>query len=113
MIFDKANILLVTEEPDLGEFLIELLLKDGYKVSRALGISDALSMLKNDIFDIVLSDLNLPDKNAAEAIKDIKKVSPHSRIIIMTGYPSIKTAISTIKDGAVDYIKKSEARKCN
>jgi DNA-binding response OmpR family regulator len=106
MIFDKANILVVDDDQDLSEFIVELLLKDGYKVSAVTTINDSLYKLKNDIFDIVLLDLKLPDLNGSEGIADIKKISPHSKVIIITGYPSVESAVSTMKNGAIDYLKK-------
>ncbi len=106
MIFDKANILVVDDDQDLSEFMVELLVKDGYKVSAVNNINDSLYKLKNDIFDIVLLDLKLPDINGSQGITDIKKVSPHSKVIIITGYPSVESAISTMKNGAIDYLRK-------
>lgn len=106
MIFDKANVLVVDDDQDLNEFIVELLVKDGYKVSSVTNISDSLYKLKNDIFDIVLLDLKLPDVDGSQGITDIKKVSPHSKVIIITGHASVESAISTMKNGAIDYLKK-------
>jgi DNA-binding response OmpR family regulator/mannose-6-phosphate isomerase-like protein (cupin superfamily) len=106
MVFDKANILVVDDDQDLSEFIVELLVKDGYKVSAVTNINDSLYKLKNDIFDIVLLDLKLPDINGSQGITEIKKVSPHSKVIILTGYPSVDSAVSTMKNGAIDYLKK-------
>ena len=106
MLFDKANILVIDDDPDLSEFLTEILVKEEYKVSASTSINDALYRLKNDIFDIVLLDLKLPDMSGVEGITEIRKASPHSKVIIITAYPSIDSAISTIKGGAVDYLKK-------
>jgi len=106
MIFDKANILVVDDDQDLSEFIVELLMKEGYKVSAAGNVNDCLYKLKNDIFDIVLLDLKLPDINGVKGIAKIKEVSPHSKVIILTGYPSVESIVSTMKDGAVDYLKK-------
>ncbi|MEW6378560.1 MAG: response regulator [bacterium] len=106
MVFDKANILVVDDDQDLSEFIVELLVKDGYKVSSVTNINDSLYKLKNDIFDIVLLDLKLPDINGSQGITEIKKVSPHSKVIILTGYPSVDSAVSTMKNGAIDYLKK-------
>jgi len=63
-------------------------------------------MVKNDIFDIVLLDLKLPDIDGIKGIGEIKTVSPHSKVIILTGYPSVESVVSTMKDGAIDYLKK-------
>jgi DNA-binding response OmpR family regulator/mannose-6-phosphate isomerase-like protein (cupin superfamily) len=106
MVFDKANILVVDDDQDLSEFIVELLVKDGYKVSSVTNINDSLYKLKNDIFDIILLDLKLPDMSGEEGISEIKKVSPASKVIIITGYPSVDSAVSTMKNGAIDYLKK-------
>ena len=106
MIFDKANILVVDDDQELSEFLTELLMKDGYKVSAVMSVNDAIQRLKNDIFDFVLLDLKLPEIGGVEGIKMIKKVSPHSKIIVITGYSSVDSVVSIMKDGAIDYLKK-------
>jgi len=106
MVFDKANILVVDDDRDLSEFIVELLVKDGYKVSSVTNVNDALYKLKNDIYDIALLDLKLPGLNGTQGIDEIKKVSPHSKVIILTGYPSVESAVSTLKSGAIDYLRK-------
>jgi ActR/RegA family two-component response regulator/quercetin dioxygenase-like cupin family protein len=106
MVFDKANILVVDDDRDLSEFIVELLVKDGYKVSSVTNVNDALYKLKNDIYDIALLDLKLPGLNGTQGIDEIKKVSPHSKVIILTGYPSVESAVSTMKSGAIDYLRK-------
>jgi len=106
MIFDKANILVVDDDQDLSEFLTELLMKDGYKVSAVMSVNDAIQRLKNDIFDFVLLDLKLPEVGGVDGISMIKKVSPHSKVIVITGYPTVDSVVSIMKDGAIDYLKK-------
>jgi len=107
MVFDKANILVVDDDQDLSAYLVDLLVKKGgYKVSAVTNFNDSLSKLKNDIFDIILLDLKLPDINGSQGITEIKIVSPHSKIIVLTGFPSVDTAVSTMKNGAIDYLKK-------
>lgn len=106
MIFDRANVLVIDDDQDLSQFIVEILVKDEYKVSTASNIKDSLYKLKNDIFDIVLLDLRLPGMSGTEGINEIRKISPHSKVIIVTAYPSVDTVISTMKSGAVDYIRK-------
>ena len=89
MIAEKANVLVVDDDQDLSEFIVELLVKDGYKVSAVTNINDSLYKLKNDIFDVVLLDLKLPDMDGDKGITEIEMVSPHSRVIILTGFPSV------------------------
>jgi len=106
MVIDKANILVVDDDMEVREFLVELLVRDGYRVSAAANISEALSRLKGDIFDVVLLDLKLPDVGGTDGITQVRDVSPHSKIIIITGYPSVETATVAMKNGAIDYLKK-------
>ena len=106
MVIDKANILVVDDDDEVRGFLVELLVRDGYRVSAAANISEAISKLKGDIFDVVLLDLKLPDVGGTDGITQVKDVSPHSKIIIVTAFPSVDTATVAMKSGAIDYLKK-------
>ncbi len=102
----KANILIIDDDKDSTQSLMDLLKKEGYNASSVQNLSDALYNVSNGIFDIVLIEINLPGMNAQKALNDIKRVSPHSRIIILTKSPSVESAVATMKNGAVDYLKK-------
>lgn len=101
----KANILII-DEVESAKSLMDLLKKENYRVSPAENISDALHKVANEIFDIILLEINLPGINGLKGLLDLRRVSPHSHIIVMTSSPSVETAVSTMKNGAVDYLVK-------
>lgn len=101
----KANILII-DELESSKSLMDLLKKETYRVSPAENISDALHKVANEIFDIILLEINLPAVNGLKGLLDLRRVSPHSHIIVMTSSPSVETAVSTMKNGAVDYLVK-------
>lgn len=101
----KANILII-DELESSKSLMDLLKKETYRVSPAENIADALHKVANEIFDIILLEINLPAVNGLKGLLDLRRVSPHSHIIVMTSSPSVETAVSTMKNGAVDYLVK-------
>ena len=102
----KANILIIDDDQKYLKPLEDLLKKENYRVSTAINITDALHKAANEIFDIIFLEMTLPDVKGVQGLLDLRRISPHSRIIVMTGAPSVETAISTMKNGAVDYLTK-------
>lgn len=102
----KANILIIDNDKDYTKSRVDLLKKENYRASEAWNISDALHKASNEIFDIIFLEINMSDIKGVKGLLDLKRVSPHSRIIIMTASPSVETAVSTMKNGSVDYLTK-------
>ena len=102
----KANILIVDKDKNSTKLIIDLLKKENYRASDAGNVSDALHKAANEIFDIIFLEINLPDMKGVKGLLDLRRISPHSRIIVTTGSPSVDSAISTMKNGAVDYLTK-------
>ncbi len=100
------KILVVDDEPIIRENLERILSEENYEVrSVALG-KDALNILEETEMDVLLLDLNLPDINGLEVLKEAKKLDSELMVIIITGYASVESAVKAIKLGAYDYIKK-------
>ena len=102
----SGSILVVDDEPAIRESL-EILLSDAnYKVSLAKGGVDGLKKLESDLFDLVLLDVMMPDKNGLEVLEEIGHASPETAVIMITAYGTIENAVRAIKSGAVDYVTK-------
>ena len=101
-----VNILVVDDEPLVRRSLSEFLTLDGYTVSSAANGREALSMLKDYLADIVITDIKMPDIDGLQLLRQIHKDYPSCSVIIITGYGSIENAVEAIKDGAFDYITK-------
>ena len=102
----KANILIIDSDKDKTKSLVDFLKKENFRANDAGNISDALHKAANEIFDIIFLEINLPNMKGVKGLLDLRRISPHSRIIVMTASPSVETAISTMKNGAVDYLTK-------
>ena len=101
-----AKILIVDDEPGVRESLSELLRIEGYLVGSAESGDRALKSLKEDDFDLVLLDLRMPGIDGVEVMGEIRKLHPDTRIIIITGFGTLESAIEAIRFGAQDYLLK-------
>jgi DNA-binding NtrC family response regulator len=103
---DKAAILVVDDDPALLLSLSEILTAEGYAVTAAADGERALLCLKEQAFDLVLSDLALPGLDGLELLKYLCRERPGCPCIIITGYGSITNAVSAMRQGAYDYFTK-------
>jgi DNA-binding NtrC family response regulator len=100
------HILIVDDEPLVRRSLSELLTLAGYTVSSAGSAKEALDMLKNYTTDVIISDIKMPEMDGIQLLKQVKKASCSAPVILMTGYGSIESAVSAMREGAYDYITK-------
>ncbi|MBF0504433.1 MAG: sigma-54-dependent Fis family transcriptional regulator [Candidatus Omnitrophica bacterium] len=100
------SILIVDDEPLIRRSLYEILKISGYDTHMAASAEEAINLFENKKFDIVITDLQLPQLSGLELIIFIKKISPATEVILVTGYGSIETAVEAMKKGAFDYITK-------
>lgn len=102
----KANILVVDDEIPICRSIKTLLEKEGFTVDTVLNGEEALVKEAEKTYAIMIVDLMMPGLNGLELLKSVKERSPDITIIMITGYPSIKTAVQSIKSGAFDFIPK-------
>lgn len=91
---------------DMCSLLGRFLQRKGYETDVAHSGSKGIAKVKDQLFDVVLCDFRLGDKEGREVLQEIKAVNPRIIVIIITGYSDIKTAVDVIKQGAFDYITK-------
>jgi DNA-binding NtrC family response regulator len=107
-----ARILVVDDEPSMCEFLRIMLGKEGYAVSLQTSANQALTELRLSArdpekrFDLVVTDLMMPEMSGLELLKSTQKIDPAIDFIVMTAFGSIDTAVEALKNGAHDYITK-------
>jgi len=102
----SKHILVVDDEESIRELLSEYLNNCGYEVTCAAGGQEALKYYKAHHFDVVVSDLIMSPIDGMELLGEIKKIDPDVLFIMITGYPSIETALEAVQRGAKDYITK-------
>jgi signal transduction histidine kinase len=101
-----TRLLVVDDEPNSRELCKAFLETDGYEVHSCDSVRKAIAMLALKRFDLVLTDLSLPDTNGVELIKQVKYHYPSTDVIVMTAFGSVTTAVESMKAGAYDYITK-------
>ena len=102
----NVKILVIDDDTAFCVMLKTFLEKKGYDVVNAFNAKDALEELNRTQFDIVITDIRLPDSDGLEILRLIKEKSSKTQVILMTGYTDIKSAVSAMKSGAFDYVGK-------
>ncbi len=103
----KPEILVVDDEVEVGNFFEYYLREErGYPVTIANSGNEARFHIKNNLFNLALVDLKLPDTNGLALLKEIKDKNPSCEVVIMTGYSTVRSAVEAMKMGALDYIDK-------
>ncbi len=100
------NVLIIDDDLDMCTLLSRFLTKNGYVVDVAHSAAKGIAKFDDQNFDIVLCDFRLGDKDGKDVLMEIKKRSPQTIVVIITGYSDIKIAVDVIKLGAYDYITK-------
>lgn len=102
----SKKILVVDDEDIIRQSLSYILAKENYEVTEAENGKAALEVLKNDSFDLVITDLEMPEMKGTELLEEIKKMNIQTAAIVITAFGSLETAISALRSGASDYILK-------
>ncbi len=104
---DDAIKILVIDDDDSGRLALTMLLRSaGYEVTSAATGMSALDLIDREQYQVIVSDLFLPDKSGLDILQNVHKVSPGTEVIVVTGHASAQTAVRAMKEGAFDYITK-------
>jgi two-component system, NtrC family, sensor kinase len=101
-----GKILLVDDEEDFISALAEKMVLRGMEVSTTTSPSKVIEILDKESFDAVVLDLLMPQMDGLEVLKEIKKLSPETQVILLTGHATLDKGIEAIKLGALDFIEK-------
>ncbi len=103
----NKKILLVDDEKDIADILRFSLEKKGYMVTVAYGGEEAICLIRSEFFDLLVTDLRMPPPDGLEVMKEIRAVSDETEIVVITGYPSVDTAVRALRDfSAYDFCTK-------
>ena len=103
---DTIKILVIDDDDSGREALTMLLQSAGYEVTSAATGESALDLIDREQYQVIVSDLFLPDKSGLDILQNVQKVSPATEVIVVTGHASAQTAVRAMKEGAFDYITK-------
>ncbi len=105
------KILVVDDEPDAANGMAELLREEGHAVDIAPSAEEALERFKFETYHLLLTDLLLPGKSGVELTKLVHDACPATAIVLITGHATVKTAVTALKRGAHDYLRKPVSPK--
>jgi DNA-binding NtrC family response regulator len=101
-----ARILVADDEPKLGTLIGEMLERDGHAVVRAAGGRQALVELASRDFDLVLTDLRMPEVDGFTVLREARARAPSPEVVVMTAFGTAENAVEAMKAGAADYLVK-------
>ena len=104
--FDDKSLLIVDDDNPFRERLARAMEKKGFQVSQAESVKKGVESVSKQKFAFAVVDLRLGDGNGLEIVKEIQKSNSNSRVVMLTGYGNIPTAVAAIKQGAIDYLAK-------
>jgi ActR/RegA family two-component response regulator len=102
----KATILLIDDEQIVHESVRRILESAGYRVDGAFRVAEALDRLRWQSYDLVLTDLMMPDDSGMKAVEAVARDHPNCGVVMFTGYATVESAVESIKLGALDYLPK-------
>lgn len=102
----EASLLIVDDDEIFSDVLKPALEKRGFVVTQAFNVDEAINLAQQDPPEYAVVDLSMPGPSGLTLIKQLKDLDEHTRIVILTGYASVSTAVEAIKLGAIHYLTK-------
>jgi two-component system response regulator (stage 0 sporulation protein F) len=106
MLGEQMKILVVDDEEGARELFNTILSDEGYAVTLAISGEDALSRLKEDAFDLVVTDIKMPGMDGLQLLQEIRKSGARSDVIMVTAYGEVESYLKAMSLGAAEYINK-------
>ncbi len=102
----KIKILVVDDDKDVCDYLRQLLTEEGFRVKATTDPTQVIGYLKKDRYHLILLDLKMPKLGGVELMRQIRKIDSDIIVIVLTAYPSVASAVETMKQDAFDYLQK-------
>ncbi|HEY0880872.1 MAG TPA: response regulator [Archangium sp.] len=102
----QIRILVVDDESDNAELFKALLIKEGYLVTTLLDPTKVIETLKDGNYHLVILDMMMPKLSGTEVLEQIRELDDDIAVIVATGFPTVETAVASLKLSASDYVKK-------
>lgn len=103
---EKQRILVLDDDPVIGLSCKRILGAEGYIVSSVTRGEEAIKRISNEEFDLLISDVRLPDIYGIDVLQEVKTIQPKTDVVIITGYPTLEDAKEAIRLGAFEYLEK-------
>ncbi|RMF71976.1 MAG: sigma-54-dependent Fis family transcriptional regulator [Acidobacteria bacterium] len=101
-----TRILFIDDEPALRMTVGDLLAEQGWQVDVAANVDQATRLIRERAYDLVLSDLRLPDGSGLDLVREVRERQPETPVLVLTAYGSVETAVSAIRLGAAEFLTK-------
>jgi DNA-binding NtrC family response regulator len=101
-----TSVLIVDDEPGIRTALRASFLRHGWRVETASGVREAVRNLEGKEFDLVVTDIRMPDGTGMEVLRSVRQLSPGTAVILLTAFGSVPDAVTAMRDGALDYLTK-------
>jgi signal transduction histidine kinase/DNA-binding response OmpR family regulator len=102
----RSKVLVVDDDQFALRSMAKVLGGESYQVVAAASGSGAIDLLKQESFDLVLTDLKMPEVDGLEVLRQAREIAPQAVVLILTGYASLESAIEALREGAYDYLVK-------
>ena len=103
----QTSQILVVDDEEIARTNLEYILrKEGHQVATAANGLEALEKVKAQEFDVVLTDLKMEKMDGIQLLESVKQISPHTEIVMVTGYATVSSAVDALKKGAAHYLSK-------
>lgn len=103
---NPVQVLVIEDEAGMRELLQKVLVRQGYAVREVASGREALKLLEGETYDLVLTDVVMPEIDGMEVLRFVKKVRPDTMVVMMTAFGTIDSAVQAMKEGAYHYISK-------
>jgi len=102
----KTRVLVIDDEPDFLETIVKRLVKRKMDAKGVGSGEDALGLIENESFDVAILDMRMPGMDGIETLKELKRKSPLTEVIMLTGHASVESGMQGMQFGAFDYMIK-------
>ncbi|MBI4241196.1 MAG: sigma-54-dependent Fis family transcriptional regulator [Candidatus Rokubacteria bacterium] len=103
---DRPRVLVIDDQEEIRNLLAEALTQWGYQAATAATGAQAIELVQGQLFDAAFLDIRMPEMDGLELLREIKRHDSAVAVVMMTGYPTISTAVEALKEGAYDYLAK-------
>jgi DNA-binding NtrC family response regulator len=102
----QEELLVVDDEPQMLIAINETLRRSGYSITTAGSGMEALRRLKEKYYQLVITDLRMPEVSGLDLLRKVKHLTPQTPVILLTAYGTVQNAVDAMRDGAYDYLLK-------